>query len=530
MDYRVLQRDHLLNISRALTEQLDLTEVLRRVLSAAATMLSGEIALIILRDDYEELYIAAAFGVEDEQLEIFDELLEDLQSIGVNAERIGARMRQIARKVDRPLRQYVALPLQMSNEPMGLLLVFRSFSGTPTLNDRQILQSFADQAAIAVHNARLYAAAQSERRRLSAILEHSADGIMIMDEERHILRFNRALSQMTGWQADQAIGRLDSDIIRWVRREPGPDLDELLAAGWKSERTLYMEGDIERLDGLTLSVGITYALLAREVTDAPANIIANVRDITHFRRAEEMKNTFISVVSHELKTPVALIKGYAGTMRREDAHWDEAAYQEALEVIEEEADRLTGLIENLLAASKLLAEGMRLSLDDVDIVGLATRSAERFRTQTQKHTLVLDFPPNFPLIRGDEIRLRQVFDNLISNAIKYSPNGGTIRIHGEADAQEVRIAVQDSGVGLRPDQLEHVFDRFYRADNALTRATQGAGLGLYLSRAVVEAHGGRIWAESQPGQGATFIFSLPRPHPSLSDDDIDPGQVIIDVS
>ena len=508
-DYRVRQRDHLLDISRALTAQLDLTEVLRRILEASASMLAGEVGLIALPDDHDQLQIQAAFGVDAEQLEYFQDLLSDLQTNGFDAERLNLRTRQISKKLDLPLRQVVALPLKMSDDPMGLILVFRAFSGMATDNDRQVLQSFADQAAIAVHNARLYATVHSEKQRLSAILEQSADGIMILDEDRYIIRFNRALSQMTGWEAEAAIGRLDSDVIRWENRKPGSSLDDFLANGSSGGQTLYMEGDLERLDGLTLSVGITYALGEKE-EGTPKSIIANVRDITRFRKAEEMKNTFISIVSHELKTPVALIKGYAGTLRREDTTWNESDYQEALEIIEDEADRLTELIENLLAASKLQAEGMRVVFSDVDIVRVAERSAERFNTQAHKHDITLDFPDKFPIVQGDEIRLRQVVDNLISNAIKYSPSGGDIVIQGEHDEKWIRIMVRDSGIGLRPDQLDRVFERFYRVESSLTSSTQGTGLGLYLSRAVIEAHGGRIWATSDPNHGSTFTFALPR--------------------
>ncbi len=507
-DYRVRQRDYLLNISRALTEQLDTREVLRRVLEASAAMLSGEIGLIALRNEADVLEVQAAYGLEADQIGYFDPLIDDLQNVGVDAERMNLRARQIAKLLDIPLRQVVALPLTLAGEaPLGLILVFRSFSGVTTDNDRQILQSFADQAAIAVQNARLYATVNSEKQRLSAILEHSADGIMILDHDRRILRFNQALAQLTAWQPDMAIGRLDTEVLRWQQRQSDTDLDTMLAGDWPPDQTLYMEGDIERLDGLSVSIGVTYALLRRD-DGRPANIIANVRDITHFRKADEMKSTFISVISHELKTPVALIKGYAGTLRRKDAQWDKLAYDEALSVIEDEADRLTGLIENLLAATKLQAEGMRLRLTDIHLGELAERAAERFATQTDQHTLHCAIDPDLPYIQGDETRLRQVLDNLLSNAIKYSPQGGAITVRVWADAAEAYVAVSDEGIGLRPDQLEHVFERFYRADAALTSTTQGTGLGLFLARAVVEAHGGRIWAESD-GHGSTFTFSLP---------------------
>lgn len=508
-DYRVRQRNLLLEISRSLTKRLDLTEVLRGILEASASMLGGEIGLIALRDHYDRLIIKAAFGVEAEQLAFFDDLLADIQEVGLDPERLNLRTKQIARRLQLPLRQVIALPMVMSDEVLGLILVFHTFTGSVTSNDRQILQSFADQAAIAVHNARLYEAVTNEKKRLSAILESSADGIMILDDEQRILRFNQSLGKMTGWRTEMALGRIYTDVVRWNSRKPGPSLDDMLHEDWETGHTLYMEGELERLDGFSISVAIIFALLRRE-DGQPGNVVANVRDITNYRKAEEMKNNFISIVSHELKTPVALIKGYASTMLRDDADWAQADYQEALKVIEDEADRLTELIENLLTASKLQGDGMRLNWADIHLEDVARRSAERFQKQTQQHEILLDFPIDLPLVRGDESWLRKVVDNLISNAIKYSPQGGEIILRGAYDDANVALSVQDSGIGLRSDQLEKVFERFYRVDDALTRSTQGTGLGLYLSRAIVDAHGGHVWAESQHGQGTTFTFTLPR--------------------
>ena len=210
-----------------------------------------------------------------------------------------------------------------------------------------------------------------------------------------------------------------------------------------------------------------------------------------------------------MKTPVALIKGYVGTLRREDANWDREIIEDSLEVIEEEADRLTILIENLLDASRLQAGGIKINLSDVDLKTLAERAAERLLTQTTQHKILVEFPAEFPIIAGDEERLIQVFSNLISNAIKYSPSGGEIRINGQVQADHVIVCITDQGTGVAPEDMPHIFDRFYRSQDA-TRTTKGAGLGLYLARAVVEAHGGRIWVEPLAGKGARLCFSLPR--------------------
>jgi signal transduction histidine kinase len=287
-------------------------------------------------------------------------------------------------------------------------------------------------------------------------------------------------------------------------------LEQAEAGGWPltPNATLYVEGDLNRPGGIPLPVGITYAPLI-SAEGGLLNIIASVRDITRFREAEEIKSTFISVISHELKTPVALIKGYVGTLRREDANWDREIVEDSLKVIEEEADRLTILIENLLDASRLQAGGIKINLSDVDLKTLAERAAERLLTQTTQHKILVEFPAEFPIIVGDEERLIQVFSNLISNAIKYSPSGGEIRVNGQVRADQVIVCITDQGTGVAPEDMPHIFDRFYRSQDA-TRTTKGAGLGLYLARAVIEAHGGRIWVEPQTGKGARLCFSLPR--------------------
>ena len=235
--------------------------------------------------------------------------------------------------------------------------------------------------------------------------------------------------------------------------------------------------------------------------------IATVRDITRFREAEELKTTFISIISHELKTPVALIKGYASTLRREDAHWDRRVVEDSLQVIEEEADRLTIMIENLLDATRLASGGMALKRSDVSLSDLARRIAERHQIQTSRHTIKTEFPDNFPVVLADEARMEQVITNLVSNAIKYAPQG-KITISGHARPKQVVVCVTDEGPGIASEDIPHIFDRFYRAPD-LARKTKGAGLGLYLARSIVEAHGGRIWVDPKSGKGARICFSIP---------------------
>jgi signal transduction histidine kinase/GAF domain-containing protein len=557
-DARVRQRDYLLEISRAMTGQLDLREVLLRILEAAVSMLSAQVGLIALYDETAHALRAhATFGVPVEALPLFAPLLDgilDEAQTGLNMEVLNIRTRQVARTLDVRLRQALALPMIMHGSIVGVIFVFRAYQIETTANDRQVLQSFADQAAIAVQNARLYEHVRDEQQRLAAILEHSADGVLILDARHVIRRFNRALARMSGWSAESAIGQLHETVIALKRIEHGESLEAAIRHGWPhlptsasavpggamadridlggsganesgfegildddAPDTLYVEGDLLRPDGSFLSVGITYAPLTDEA-GVLKNVIVTVRDITHFREAQALKSIFISIVSHELKTPVALIKGYADTLRRVDTQWDEATMQQGLAVIEDEADRLTALIENLLAASKLQAEGMRLTqINDVNLPQIAARSVERFQIQVQvqknDHHLRVAFSADFPIIQGDETRLRQVLDNLIGNAIKYSPSGGEIAVEGAFDDESVRVSVSDQGIGLSAEEQARLFERFYRVDSTLSRKTQGTGLGLYLARAIVEAHGGTIRVESEPGHGSTFTFTIPRQQP-----------------
>jgi len=400
--------------------------------------------------------------------------------------------------------------LEVDDELLGVIYLFRAGSVAFSGNDRRVLMAFAAQAAIAVRNARLYSELVAGKQRLDAIIENSADGIMILDPERRIETINRALLNMIGWPREKALGQPCYKVLK-LQNITGNDLcqAEDTEVNLPRQGTVYVEGDLVRPSGARIVVGVRYTPLWNEAGQL-RNIIVNVVDITRFREAEEMKSTFISVISHELKTPVALIKGYATTLAREDAHWDEQTLREGLQVIEEESDRLNSLIDNLLDASRIQAGVLKLEQGDVNIPQLVRQVVERFATQSDQHKFEVDFPDDFPVILADEERLRQVLNNLVSNAIKYSPEGGVVRVGGWADQESVTVYVADQGIGIPPEEQGRLFARFYRVDSSLRRKTQGAGLGLFLCKSLIEAHGGQIWFRSEPGKGSTFFFSLPR--------------------
>jgi signal transduction histidine kinase len=507
-DFRVRQRDYLLEIARLVTQELDLDKLLARVLRISIEMLAGQAGLLALNES-GGWRVAAAQGIPAAFLHYLEPLLAEEQVADLNLVELNRMLKELTYTASMGLLNGVGIPLAAHRKVIGVIFIFRNYPDLFSMNDKMLLQSFADQAAIAVFNAQLYTQISYEKSRSDALLDSAADGILILDSSHFIERCNIAFEKLYGRPRNDIQGKAHAEIIQWAHKPEGTTLEDAEKDGWPltPNAFLYVEGDLARPEPPDLPIGITYAPLLAE-NGTLRNIIATVRDITKFRTAEEIKNTFVSVVSHELKTPVALIKGYVSTLRREDAKWDKNIVQDSLRVIEEEADHLTAMIEDLLDATRLQAGGLTTSLADISIPTLAERLAERFRTQSKQHTIIVDFPDRFPIILGDERRISQVLSNLLSNAIKYAPKG-EIRIKGQVKPEQVVICVSDQGPGIDPADIPFVFDRFYRSEKAV-RNTKGAGLGLYLAKSIIEAHGGRIWVDPKPDSGARICFSLPR--------------------
>jgi PAS domain S-box-containing protein len=528
VDVRVLQREYLLAISRAMTAELDLGDLLRLILQSAVELVSGTAGIIALADPNQKgsLRVAAVYGIPAHLVDHFAPLLQDLPQAEVGESdqlpELMQRLRQVSDEADLGFSQVIRLPLSSGGNIVGMIYIFQAGNYYFVPDAASLLRGFAEQAAIAVTNARLYEQINKDKQRLDALLEYSADGVMILNPALIITEFNRSLMNMTGWPAYEAIGKHHNEVIQWRTLKTDSDLNDALADGWPlpGASHLYVEGDaICHKSGClqgkeTITLGITYAPMFND-NGTMTDIIANVRDLTRYREEEELQKTFISVVSHELKTPVSIIKGYEGTLRRDDAHWSPEIVDESLAVIEEEADNLTELIDSLLEVSRLQAGTFRLEIsDDVFLPKVAADVARRLGQQTKKHKISVYFDTEFPTIIGDERRLTQVLNNLVSNAIKYSPDGGDILIKGEVHPDYVTVSVRDKGIGVPVHEQGRIFQKFARLDNALSRKTEGTGLGLFLSKAIVEAHNGRIWYQNNneikpDSPGTTFTFSLP---------------------
>lgn len=552
--YQLRQLEFLLRISRAMTSRLDLPSLLELILRSAAQMVGAPAGMILLQSEHTlfdpalsatpRFQVRALYAIPTEALPYFEPLLDTtamrlVQEAVANtamgeplAIDLSSRVHQVEADLGITLGQVIVLPLLFEEDLLGVIYLFRGNYAFSQL-DWQFLQGFADQAAIAVRNARLYTLLNAERSRLITILNNSADGIMILTRDRIVVAINQTLATMVGVSPEDAIGRPCSAVLPLVVTSGVDFCGDENYTGHFPDPHLRCEGELIRPGDKRLVLSVTFTPLYTE-NGRLINIIVNVHDITRFREEEEMKSIFTSIISHELKTPVALIKGYAQTLAREDAHWDAETARAGLQIIEEEADRLEALINNLLDVSRIQAKGLKLELGDVALDALLRKVADAYRTQTSHHRIEVMFDEPLPYVWGDEERLRQVFTNLLNNAIKYSPQGGVIRIggwvqrvgtDGRAEGMDGRppieppeslpkgtyviVYVADQGIGIPPSELSKIFDRFYRVDSSLRRSTAGAGLGLYLAKAIVEAHGGRIWATSEPGKGATFFVALP---------------------
>ena len=322
-------------------------------------------------------------------------------------------------------------------------------------------------------------------------------------------RLDRAILNVLGQLGEQvSVLYLPSGFGDWARRYhvlalPLKQRDQLLGVIYVFRHTDvggFSDRDLHVLD-----------VFARQAAGALDQARATAEMLAEKTRLEDMQNTFVSIVSHELQTPVAIIKSYAATLAREDAAWPPETIQRVSRNIEEECDRLHRLITDLLDLSRIQAGRVAMRVGSVDLPHLASEVIDQLAPRAPSHSLRSSFPPNYPVIRGDADQLRRALFNLVQNAIKYSPDGGEVLVVGEIQSPAwVMVRVIDRGIGIPPGEEERIFDRFHRADTRLSRATAGVGLGLYITRNVVEGHGGRIWAESPgPGRGSVFTLLLP---------------------
>ena len=355
------------------------------------------------------------------------------------------------------------------------------------------------QPAVEVERRAIESALRESEERFRAVWEATSEAMALSDPDGTVVAVNPAYCALYGLTPEQVVGQsfaiIFPDEVRGAAVEqyhaifadpdPPPSYESRVQHGDGSERFVEARADFIVRDGERVVM------------------ISAIRDITERKRAERVQQDFIAMASHDLLTPVTVLRARAQLLQRRQTY-DEMSVASILE----QASRMERLITDL--RELVLAEGGRLALrrEPVDLVEIVREAVTRARTQGTQHALHIE-APRFPIVGSwDRDRLGQVLDNLIGNAIKYSPEGGEIVVRVEATDAEGQVRIEDQGIGIAGDVLPRLFERFYQGQDP--GASTGLGLGLYIARMLVEAHGGRIWAESEPGQGSTFAISLPR--------------------
>jgi PAS domain S-box-containing protein len=352
--------------------------------------------------------------------------------------------------------------------------------------------------------------------RHARVLEHVGDGVFVVDEHGVVRLWNQAAEGMTGLGADDVVGRPASEVIPgWETITTLVPVESAAPAGASRSETLPVEVDGREVwlcfSAVQFSDGVVYAF----------------RDLTAERVVDALKDEFVATMSHEVRTPLAAIYGASMTLARTDLELEPEKRRSLLEVISTESDRLARIVNEILLANHIDSGRLRLATEPVHPGEIARAVADSARSYAPESVRIeVSASPDLPTLPADPDRLGQVLANLVENAIKYSPDGGTVELGIEGLADRVRFAVRDEGLGIPAGEHERIFTKFYRLDPNLTRGVGGTGLGLYICRELVRRMDGRIWAVSRPGGGSTFFLDLPVGRaPVLGEPDGRPAQV-----
>jgi PAS domain S-box-containing protein len=393
-------------------------------------------------------------------------------------------------------------------------------------------QTELELASAAVDNRRLLAAVESElaeRKRTEAelkeqyreadrargqghaVLDATTEAMVLVSPERRFLTMNQRFSSMFGQNPDDVIGRRFDEFEAEVERVfEDPAGFRRRMAGTASDA----DNSFTEIVRQRYPVEAELELFSTPVRTADGEHLGRLyvfRDVTREREVDRMKSEFISMVSHELRTPLTSIKGYVDLLLEDGPEHFDPEQVDFLGIVKNNADRLIALINDLLDVSRIEAGKVVLERTPVDISRLIHGVARSLRTQIDQkgQILNLDLADSLPSVLGDSDRITQILTNLLSNAHKYTPQGGLIRVTAVVDRGWLRVDVEDTGVGLSPDEQSQIFTRFFRARNRLTQEVGGTGLGLAITHSLVQMHGGQIVLSSTPGEGSTFRFTLP---------------------
>ncbi len=342
------------------------------------------------------------------------------------------------------------------------------------------------------------------REQIEVILSSSPDSIILMRADGLIDACNRACEELFGYEMDELYSQPPTLLVAPADVDT---CETAIRSILENRQPVQGEFVARRKDGMTFDAHIAVGPFIQQ--GELHGLICVLRDISAFKEIDRLKDSFLSTAAHELRNPLTTIQGFIEILITREV--DAGHRQRYMQFVNRQAEQLGAVINDLLDVSKLEeSHGMDLEWRWVDMEQIINDSVQPYIESDSKHRFHLEGLDRLPPIRGDLVRLKQVIDNLVSNAAKYSPEGGTITIRGRVTDKEVIISVADEGIGIHPRDQERIFERFYRVDE-IRNEIRGTGLGLAITRLIVDLHGGRIWLESTPGEGSTFAFAIPLP-------------------
>jgi len=503
----------------AIASELDLDAVLQRIVDLARSLVGARYCAlgIVGPDGFLTDFITA--GVSNTEREAIGALPRGHGILGVLIrEQQSLRLRDMRddpRSVGLPphhppMTSFLGVPIRVRDAAVGnLYLTDKEGADEFAAEDQRLVESLARHAAIAVTNAQRFSQSESQRRQLQTIIDHLPDAVTIRAAPGgRVLMANGLARDLLGYATLSQGGFAEPASGFHPERPTGqpfavrdtPTARALL----RGEGSIDEEMVIHDPDGRPVRLAVS-AIPVRDDSGAVATVVSLFRDVTEAREAEQLKDDFLSLISHELRTPLTTIQGAAYMLLTQgDDLTPESRDALRMDLINE-SERLSRMLKNMLALSAYQAGRLHVERDPFLIQPILRQVAREVEGRYPTHRAAVAVPKRLPPAAGDEELITQAVRNLAENAAKYSPGGGTITLGAEASGALMTVWVRDQGPGITVEEQAKIFRRFHRASTG----TQGMGLGLYLCQRLVEAHGGRLWVESAPGEGSTFRFTLP---------------------